>query len=82
MKPHEETWVAEGAEILTGAPARAVLAVVDREGTRESDHARARLAAQAPAMSRLLLEARAEIRGEGWGTENIDNVLRDAGVIP
>ncbi len=94
MKPHEETWSAN----VNGA---AMVCNEDGHGQGvfmfdKDDHARARLAAQAPAMARLLLEGQwnCEERGdlcqhcgrlkrEGHAPDcDLAVVLRAAGVLP
>lgn len=58
MKPWEETWIAEGEDVLTGPKADCEWSSNLRHVTwGEGDcEARARLAAAAPEMFRLLLE--------------------------
>ena len=56
MKPHEETWVRSGAEIDTTPGCDAVADFANGfGGPRPGDIPRAQLAAQAPAMARMLL---------------------------
>lgn len=73
MKPHEETWVEEAGNVYVTVDTSAALAFPDK--------ARAKLAAQAPAMARKLLECMSYLMAEGWPAEEFD-VLRDARVIP
>ncbi len=61
MKPHEETWIANVewpiALVELSEDRDEVVATFDApHSMRDVDRARARLAAQAPAMARLLLE--------------------------
>jgi hypothetical protein len=94
-KPHEETWryigEATGADRLGSRawvvdeadPFRCVYSEfggVTGE-TREDTHARAKLAAQAPAMARLLLRLVDPSTGHGDLAEVVA-ILRAAGVLP
>lgn len=101
MKPHEEAWEADemGCVYLRGARRIATFAYNGQTNVETGDgaHARARLAAQAPAMARALLEAMTPEQGDPtWGCPFCglvaihghmpectgQSALRDAGVIP
>lgn len=102
MKPHEETWVAfdDGEIGVKHAGRSGALALLEwpeqADEDREAKWARARLAAQAPAMARLLLKGMRPPRGDEWGclgcgtweegahVEGCEliKVLKDAGVLP
>ncbi len=90
MKPHEETWVnadeSEGWGGIDLVSTQEDVAQGDphRIGVGEFDTPeRRRLAAQAPAMARKLLELIYDDINEGLlPTWEIEAVLRDAGVIP
>lgn len=61
-KPWEETWTASGTTLLCERDP------ITYEQTYFEDPARAKLAAQAPAMARLVLEAmRPDLRFPEWG---------------
>lgn len=92
MKTHEETWTEDPDDstmIKTGdgagsadfdEPARDN---ADVEPSIERRQARAKLAAQAPAMARLLLEMHERGSFDGCHDESaVDAVLRAAGVLP
>ena len=79
MKPHEEDWIPVGCEVYLTKPADEPIAQFfdDNEGT--SLQGRAKLAAQAPAMARLLLQWM-DYAATGYHAE-AEKILRDAGVI-
>ncbi len=75
MKPIDETWEAYGCCVtIEGASEICSFYEVHDRAAME----RARLAAQAPAMARALLEV---LTPEGINPYNIRCILRDAGVI-
>lgn len=80
LKPHEETWAA--VEVTYD---QTEIEVVDSEvriAISFYEPSRARLASQAPAMARLLLETTEDGRPiEDW-RERVAVVLRAAGVLP
>lgn len=82
MKTHEEAWEAVGTSIHVDGTK--TWAKFDMNELSAQDYqaalARAKLAAQAPAMARLLLEVDASAIGSRF--PEIVNVLRSAGVIP
>jgi hypothetical protein len=94
MKPWEETWKAVGADLeyTPEDPKLFVGLSADEDADDPVFHARARLAAQAPAMARLLLDlagkhATCPDCGAFEETAHFDGcrfivVMRDAGVIP
>jgi len=85
QKPHEETWTATPDAVECGPDDYARF-----DGPYEMAAARARLAAQAPAMARILLEIASLSEGVGdvrsalgdETCEEIRSVLRAAGVLP
>lgn len=81
MNPYEETWeVSTYGGIHVGtSDAHPRGQTGDLLFAKFEDEARAKLAAQAPAMARLLLELR-PMQGDGY-TKDIEAVLRDAGVL-
>lgn len=85
MKPHEETWKADemGCVYLRGARRIATFAYNGQTNVETGDgaHARARLAAQAPAMARALTTI---LEAEIWHEDRAmaESVLRAAGAIP
>jgi hypothetical protein len=83
MKPHEETWSAKDFWI-TSDDRYAREEVAHIFGERSIADARAKLAAQAPAMAKLLLRLSAFSRGypNSLTQIEVDLVLRDAGVVP
>lgn len=82
MKPHEEEWAAVDCEIYVAIedeePYRMGEFFHQANGTKSPE--RARLAAQAPAMARML-KTIWENSGP-MGAAGIERILRDAGVIP
>ncbi len=89
-KPHEETWTFEppnsgnrGAVLLDEWESAMTLWRTDHHET-ESDTARHKLAAQAPAMARLLLSLMPGTAEPLWPDtlDEIEAVLRAAGVLP
>lgn len=94
MKPHEETWAALRNTVRCGKSEQVAVFSSDLPGATAIglDTARAKLAAQAPAMARLLLEnvlegPRLELRANEDGRwadfeSQVRKELRAAGVIP
>lgn len=89
MKPHEETWVTEPTGTTYGPTL--TLYVLGEDGMKRPfiGDERMRLAGQAPAMARLLLELKSKIEsGAVYVSEGallnqaIDAVLRAGWVIP
>lgn len=82
MKPWEETWVAEYASVRDVRDRRVLLA--DWRGTGDLDNQDevARLAAQAPAMARLLLRQYEDNKSRCEPDCALVAVLRAAGVLP
>lgn len=93
MKPHEEEWKADGPRVrgpstYDGRPVTLVNFCPSPDLVTDHDLARAKLAAQAPAMARLLLAMSERLWGQiydagpGSMSGEVSRVLRDAGVIP
>lgn len=100
MKPHEETWEA----FVSEPPSTSCwLDLADKDGwhfaefcdgayPRDLNEARAKLAAQAPAMARLLIEIAERLwgpqfpdlydAGSGTMSGKVKRVLKAAGVLP
>ena len=94
MKPYEETWVRSGAALDTTPGCDAVADFANGfGGPRPGDVPRAKLAAQAPAMARMLLSLHRQIgdgevtcvhccRWEGHANDcALVAILRAAGVL-
>lgn len=81
-KPHEETWgvTEHGRVSIAGEPGKGGREILCDAYTATPDLARARLAAQAPAMARLLLAV--EWAGSGEEGARCPSCLADAYVPP
>lgn len=80
MKAHEETWRADDQGYLRNEKGDCIF-IGDAMGDGLAEPARAKLAAQAPAMAREL-RGLYNLEGKPIPFERITQILRDAGVLP
>lgn len=87
MRPHEETWSAVGDVLCFSSRKWWPQAPMPEPGIYGISPARAKLAAQAPAMARELLGLLTQdesMHRSAWmlTRQRLEDILRDAGVIP